>query len=505
MVIGVGADLPVTVRDAQAVAGILRDPGRCAYPPDRVRLLAESRASRDGIVTALRALAKEVTPDDALTVYYSGHGVATGNDKYFLLTHGADHTRLDDTALNGREFTELLTAISARRLLLLLDCCRAGGIFERGIKKAPESLHPDIPIDMQQMLSRGSGTVVIASSQADEVSVIQGGYSVFTYALVEAFCGTGAARRDGFVYTSDLAMYARQRVPFLTGNIQHPTMTFRAADDYPVAFYAAGGTAPKAVPKELRPPGLGAARPAVAEPQAVLAEIRELLLDLPIESREVGVMVADMGIRGATIHYDSGARVYWNEILQAADTRRGMERVFDVLDPQFGENPDWSELKAAYRTARESRTTKGQSASSAKVLPFVRSERPTDPNPAQPSAEDHQIEAAEALRSAATDLLSEIRPLSYVESDDRFRSLAMPVRLRIAHMNEMLSQLAADGPMDFPALNAIALIKQKLDYIRTLLDGQQARRQADRMADASSAATRAASDLLRAVSNRTTR
>jgi hypothetical protein len=503
----VGADLPVTTRDAEAVASILRDPGRCAYPPDHVLLLTETGASRDGIVTALRALAKEVAPDDALTVYYSGHGVAAGNDQYFLLTHGADHTKLDDTALNGREFTELLLAIPARRLLLLLDCCRAGGIFDRGIGKAPDSMRPDIPVDWQQMLSRGSGTVVIASSQADEVSLIQGAYSVFTYVLVEAFCGVGAARRDGFVYTTDLALHTRERVPGLTGDSQHPTMTFRSADDYRVAFYAAGGTTPKGVPDELLPPSAGAARPATADPQKVLSKIRELLADLPLEFREVQLMVADMGIRNQTIHYDSGSQVYWNEILKAADVRRGMERVFEVLDPRLGENPDWSELKAAYRAVRPPRTAKDQSTSSAKVLPFVRAEKRGAGTDSAPSLSGDQIQLTESLRAQAEDLLSDIDQLAYAESEARFRTTAIPVHLRIAEINRILSRLSdgtsEDESMDFPVLNAVAVIREKLEFIQALLDGRQARRQAYRVADAGRAIVDTAGDLVRALYDQT--
>ena len=45
---GVGADLPATVDDATAVAGLLRDPGRCAYPV----LLTGEQATHERILTA---------------------------------------------------------------------------------------------------------------------------------------------------------------------------------------------------------------------------------------------------------------------------------------------------------------------------------------------------------------------------------------------------------------------------------------------------------------------
>ena len=44
VVVGVGADLAVTVDDAIGVADLLQDPGRCAYPSQQVRLLTGEQA-----------------------------------------------------------------------------------------------------------------------------------------------------------------------------------------------------------------------------------------------------------------------------------------------------------------------------------------------------------------------------------------------------------------------------------------------------------------------------
>lgn len=500
LVIGVGADLPVTVQDARAVASIFRDPQRCAYLPNQVRLLTEAQASCDGVVGALRSLAVEVTPDDTLTVYYSGHGVAAGNERYFLLTHGADHTALDETALDGRLFTELLLAVPARRLLLLLDCCRAGGIFDRTVGKAAPEMRPDIPVNMMAMLARGSGTVVVASSTADEVSLIKGGYSVFTYVLIEALCGAGAAKRDGYVYASDLALHTRERVPALTNNLQHPTMTFRKADDYPVAYYAAGGVQPKGVPQ-----GFVLLETATTDVKTVLRLIRKLLLELPMEPREVQVMVEDMGMGGVTLHYDSGPRVYWDELLRTADLRRSMDQVFGVLDPQFGDNPEWLGLKAAYRAAR----TSPEQLPGAKVLPFTRQAgRPESRRPWPPTIDsefpptDRLAQLADGLLSQATALLSDIRALSGAASNAPLWTAATPVRLGIADMTRAIEDLAgemADGAADFDCVNAIALIREKFDLIDALLDHRQPRRQVDRLVEAGNAIVAAANRLAHAL------
>ena len=74
LIIGVGADLPNTVDDAVALAGLLRDPARCAYPPEQVHLLAGERATRDAFLSALDALARSTNPRSTVVVCFSGHG-----------------------------------------------------------------------------------------------------------------------------------------------------------------------------------------------------------------------------------------------------------------------------------------------------------------------------------------------------------------------------------------------------------------------------------------------
>ncbi|GLL05100.1 caspase family protein [Dactylosporangium matsuzakiense] len=498
LVIGVGADLPVTVRDARTVASVLEDPQRCAYPPNRIRLLTEAEASRDNVVTALDAIAHAATPDDSLLVYYSGHGVATPDGRYFLLTHGADHTRPDETALSGRHFTALLTAMPVRRLLLLLDCCRAGGIFDNSIEKGPTTVRPAVPLDVQDLLAHGKGRIVIASSRADEVSIIKNGISVFTRVLVEAFCGLGAARRDGFVYATDLALHARQRVPALTDNLQHPDLNFEDADNFRVAFYAAGSTEPKDLPSGLLPPQLEVVRQVAADVRPVLRSLRQFLVHLSLEVREVRILVDDMGLGRHTVHYESGPRVYWNEILELADLRRRMDKVFEVLDPELDGNEEWSSLKDAYRLARPTAITKQLSEVAGNVVPLTR-----------PTGRGAQIELADALEERAAELRSGIDRLAPAESDARFRTMAMPVHLSITELKSLVARIpvsAADGePSDFAVLNTVARVRDQLDHLETMLDHQQARRHVRRATDTGQAIAEHVGELARKIRGRTDR
>jgi hypothetical protein len=255
LVVGVGGDLPNTVDDAVGLAAILRDPSRCAYPSDQVHLLTGKQASRASILSELDSLSQSTTDESTVIVYFSGHGyraTSPTGEFYYLLAYGYDLSRLYQTAISGGEFTERLRAIPARKLLVLLDCCHAGGVGEA---KAPglRLVKAPLPPEAHSLLAEGSGRVLIASSQEDELSFAGRPYSAFTLALIEALCGEGVAKKDGYVRAADLALHARQVVPGRTGRRQHPILHFEHADNFVLATYAGGETQPKGLPFSAEP------------------------------------------------------------------------------------------------------------------------------------------------------------------------------------------------------------------------------------------------------------
>jgi hypothetical protein len=243
LVVGVGADLPVTVDDATAVADLLRDPGRCAYPADQVQLLTGEQATAANILVALERLAQSTNPESTALVYFSGHGLETPD--YYLMPYGYDPADLPGTAIPGAVFTERLRAIKARKLLVLLDCCHAGGQAEA---KGWPGVKSPLPPSVTAELGRGSGRVVIASSRKDEVSWTDKPYSVFTAALLEGLAGYGAFERDAYARVLDLAMYVGRMAPNRTHGKQHPIVKVsNLEDNFALAYYAAGEKEPKSL------------------------------------------------------------------------------------------------------------------------------------------------------------------------------------------------------------------------------------------------------------------
>ena len=243
VVVGVGADLPVTIDDANAIANLLGDSSRCAYPTEQVRLLTGEKARRTDILSALSWLADTTGEDDTAIAYFSGHGMETPD--YYLMPYGYNLEDLEGTAIRGETFTEHLRAIQAKKLLVLLDCCHAGGQAEaKGAIKSP------LPSSAIAQLGSSSGRVVLASSRKDEVSWTGKPYSVFTAALLQALAGYGTFEQDGYARVLDLTIWVGRKVPEHTGDKQHPIIKVsNLEDNFALAWYAAGEKSPRPLPK----------------------------------------------------------------------------------------------------------------------------------------------------------------------------------------------------------------------------------------------------------------
>ncbi len=255
LIIGVGADLPNTVDDAIGLGDIFKDTERCAYPSTQVQVLTSTNAKRQHILDGLDKLV-QVEADATVVVYFSGHGyeaMSSFGKATYLMPYGYDVNQLMATAVSGQELAAKLTTIPAQKLLLLLDCCHAGGLDPTQTPKSVQMTKAPLPPEAATLLAQGNGRVVIASSRADELSYAGKPYSAFTLALIEALAGAGASKQDGYVRMTDLALYAREKVPGRTGDKQHPILNFKDADNFIVAYYAAGETTPKGLPFSVEP------------------------------------------------------------------------------------------------------------------------------------------------------------------------------------------------------------------------------------------------------------
>jgi len=251
LIVGVGGNIPITVDDAVGLHAILTNPDRAAYPVGQVKLLTETDATRNSILQAFDELAAKVKrkPNATVMIYYSGHGgevTAAGKpSQYFLVPNDYDPSDFENTAITGEEFITKIRAITAKKIIIILDCCHAGGIptpkaFRgRGYQFTKSSVPPNLP----DILSAGRGQVMIASSRDDESSYTGTPYSVFTNCFIEALSGKAARRGDGFARILDVIEYILDEVPKRApSGKQHPNIPQinGLSENFPICFYDGG-------------------------------------------------------------------------------------------------------------------------------------------------------------------------------------------------------------------------------------------------------------------------
>lgn len=323
VIIGVGADLPVTVDDAKILHEILTDAATCKFAEKNVALLTEQAADRASVLAALDALAARAQGDTTAIVYFSGHGLDNKGrlkSDYYLLPHGYDTADLPNTVISVDEFADKLQAIKAARLLVLLDCCHAQGV---GLIKSPTRIviPSPMPEAVQKQLTQGNGRVVISSCRRGEVSWTSKPYSLFTRALVEALYGANAGENEssGVVRVMDIAMYTRSRVERLSRQRQHPEADLKAADNFAVAYYAGGRqTKPKSLDELALPP---IDEDIVERENAASAGQRDQL------ARDVSHNNSGINVQGSTVNGD---------IIQATHSQGFVNRPTGPVTQHFG-------------------------------------------------------------------------------------------------------------------------------------------------------------------------
>ena len=210
--------MAVTSKDASRVAKELAT--LCGVAPSNIIQLLENNATKKNIIDSLELLITNTTQNqtDCVWIYFSGHGskISIKNvDKYFLITRDASIDDIEKTAISGLEFTSLLNRINTKKMLLLLDCCHAGGI---NLPKV------DIPFFTNSILGK-SNRVVISACHHSQEAFPGNPLSLFTLALIEGLAGAYLNDNESDVTVFDLAMYIRERVFPLSKKKQSPQLS----------------------------------------------------------------------------------------------------------------------------------------------------------------------------------------------------------------------------------------------------------------------------------------
>lgn len=183
LLIGVGDDLPYTIKDATKLYDTLIDPELAGYEKDNVILVCDKEATRDGILNSLDKLIETTNEDSSVLIYYSGHGGKyMSQHKFFLQPYGMTAENYATHWVMAEELTEKINAIKSNKIVFLLDCCHAEGMTQEGLLNME---------GLAQKLNDKGGMWVISSCQDNQKSwrLPNAENSLFTECLLEVISG----------------------------------------------------------------------------------------------------------------------------------------------------------------------------------------------------------------------------------------------------------------------------------------------------------------------------
>jgi uncharacterized RDD family membrane protein YckC len=267
--------------DAQALAGVLRDPGIGGF---EVRTLLNEPAYE--VNEAVEEFFADRRPDDLLLLHFSCHGVKDEGGELYFAAANTKLRRLGATAVAAEFVNRRMNRSRSRRVVLLLDCCYAGA-FERGMTARAGT---GMAIE-EQFGGRGRAVITASSAmeyafEGDQLADTQElAPSVFTSALVEGL-ETGEADRDqdGMVALDELYDYIHDKVQAATPNQTPGKWTFGVQGDLYIARRARPVTTPAPLPPELQQ---AMDHPLAAVRAGAVQELGRLL-----ESRHAGLALA---------------------------------------------------------------------------------------------------------------------------------------------------------------------------------------------------------------------
>jgi len=206
-------DLPNAKKDAEEVAGMLRELG--------FEVTLKTNLNSDEMIDALNNFTyqKGNVNDRALIFYYAGHGetetLADGAKLGFIIP--------TDTPLierNPREFTKKAISmtqiedytlkIKSKHVLMLFDSCFSGSIFSLG-RAAPKNITEKVAKPVRQFITAGNENEIVPDKSMFKTCLIDG--------LKEGYADLND---DSYITGRELGSYLQDNVINYTYGAQHP-------------------------------------------------------------------------------------------------------------------------------------------------------------------------------------------------------------------------------------------------------------------------------------------
>jgi WD40 repeat protein len=240
-------NLTLSVADARDFAGSIADYLRPGGPfaPGHITALTDSDAIEDKVLGTLKSWGERaagrnassashpeapIQPEDVLVIFFSGHGVATRDDFYFLtadigvppstLQSVSDTDSRLKSAISTKDLEAALRNIDASQILLILDACYSGQALQSDDQRRGQLNTQGLA---QLAFEKGISVLTAAQSYQTARAAAYLGHGYLTHATLIEGLGDGRADRspsDRRITSMELFAYAIDRVPQLVQEMQ---------------------------------------------------------------------------------------------------------------------------------------------------------------------------------------------------------------------------------------------------------------------------------------------
>lgn len=163
---------------------------------------------------------KPTQPEDALVIYFAGHGTAS-KDRFYLIPH--DGFPLDDAvsknsldalyrqSVSDAELETILETVDAGKMMMIIDACNSGQALESEEKRRGPMNSKGLA---QLAYEKGMYILTAAQSRQAALEVSKLGHGLLTFSLLEGM-RNAERNKDGTIFERKWLDYAVQRVPEL--------------------------------------------------------------------------------------------------------------------------------------------------------------------------------------------------------------------------------------------------------------------------------------------------
>ena len=219
-------NLKYAVSDAEDFSAEIKRQQDALKKYERVEVipLYDRDATKANILGALSELAAKAQPEDAVIVYFSGHGTAA-QQRFYLIPHDlgyqgprtklsqADLKAILEHGISDREMEAAFEKIDAGQLLMVIDACNSGQALDSEEKRRG-------PMNSKGLaqLAYEKGMYILTAAQSYQAAweASRLGHGYLTYSLIEEGLKQNAADREpknNEIVLREWLNYATDRVP----------------------------------------------------------------------------------------------------------------------------------------------------------------------------------------------------------------------------------------------------------------------------------------------------